>query len=224
MGLSRLCSSHCCNVHVLQISLSSETLMPAASQRIRDDAAVTVNSSSLSSLHLCSICHSLLFCRLQSLNSLIELKSASQITAQAAERLIAFQLPNGNKTGTHAFFRCHSLAIDILQDHGHTLVFALSSESSWIWYAVQWRLMRVYSHCSTNAPAKLIITGIFHVGRTYSSGGARISVEVQEQSNSYSRWSGELLSALVFRHFHSFLHPQQQKIKLSYFLFWVKNV
>lgn len=122
--------------------------------------------------------------RLQSPNSLIELKSASQITAQAAERLIAFQLPNRNRTGTRAFFRCHSLAIDILRDPGHTLVFALSSESSWIWYAVQWRLMRVYSHCSTNASAKSIITGIFYVGRTCSSDGAHVSVGVQEQSNS----------------------------------------
>ena len=68
------------------------------------------------------------FFLLQSLISLIELKSASQITAQAGKRLIAFELPNRKRTGTHAFFRSHSFAIDTLQDHGHTLVFALSGE------------------------------------------------------------------------------------------------
>lgn len=38
-------------------------------------------------------------------------------------------------------------------------------------YAVQTRLIRVYSHCSTNASAKLIITRIFHLGRTRSPFG-----------------------------------------------------
>lgn len=66
IGLGRLCSSHCCNVHVLQISPSSETLMPAATRRLEADAAFTVNSPSLSSSLLCSICHSSLFGRLQS--------------------------------------------------------------------------------------------------------------------------------------------------------------
>lgn len=64
----------------------------------------------------------------RSLNCLIEFKSAPQITAHAGERLIASQLPTRKRTGAHAFFRCHSLATDILQEHIHTLVFALSSQ------------------------------------------------------------------------------------------------
>ncbi len=66
--------------------------------------------------------------KLQSLNSLIKLKSASHITAQAGERPIAFSLLKRRRTGTHAFFRCYSVVTDILQDHGQALVFVLLSE------------------------------------------------------------------------------------------------
>lgn len=47
--------------------------------------------------------------------------------------------------------------------------------------------MRVYSHCSTNAAAKLLITGIFHVSGTHSFGAVRVSVGVQERSNTNRR-------------------------------------
>lgn len=102
MGLGRLCCSHCCNVHVLQISPSSETLMPAASQRTWDDAAVTVSLFFTPLFYLPFVTF---FCRLQSLNILIELKSASQITAQDGERLIAFQLPNRKKDSHSCIFQ-----------------------------------------------------------------------------------------------------------------------
>lgn len=216
MGLGRLCSSHCCNVHVLQISPCSEKNSNASclTEDTRCCSCYAEFSISLvlappfflsAGLHF--------FRRLQSLNSLIELKSASQITAQAGDRLMAPRLPDREKRPALIHF---SDAILFCNWHAAgsqlTHVFALSSEK-----AVEWnvqsggRLMRVYSHCSTNAAAKLIITWIFHVGGKHSFGVVRVSVGVQERSNSKRRWSGERLSALARRHFHSFLRPQQQK-------------
>lgn len=96
---------------------------------------------------------------------------------------------------THTFFRCHSfLWCRRTTAHSCICVF-VEWKSSRIRCAVRRRLMRVYSHCSTNAAANLIITRIFHVGGTHSFGAVRISVGVQERSNSNRRWSGERPSA-----------------------------
>lgn len=148
MGLGRLCSSYCCNVHVLQISPSSETLMPAASQRkeMMQLLQWTLHSSPLRSSVLAAIFYFFFFPprKLQSVHSLIELKSASQSAAQASEKSWSFSIFQTGRglAGTHVFFfffffyRRYSVVIDKLQDHGNTLVFALlSGKQFWIPYS-----------------------------------------------------------------------------------------
>ena len=171
--------------------------MPAASLRIWDARSCYTEFSISAVLAPPFFCPPVFhfFRRLQSLNSLIELKSASQITARAGDRPMAPRLPNGGGGCTQTFFRCHFfLWCRRTTAHSCICVF-VEWKSSRIRCAVRRRLMRVYSHCSTNAAANLIITRIFHVGGTHSFGAVRISVGVQERSNSNRRWSGERPSA-----------------------------
>lgn len=144
MGLGRLCSSHCCNVHVLQISPLSgekkkEKKNSAASQRTRSDTALAVSSLRLFS----DIRRSFVSRQLQSLNGLMELKSDG--CAGLAKGWLAFQLLKPCVLGRHSL-DCRSWYSAGWQP--------LSRIGALEWIAIESdmrRLIRAYLHCMTNA-------------------------------------------------------------------------